>query len=179
MSHVFRIQKEKPAVRCDICHQADCFDATTGNCTRCAGISLKLKGEGNLPGLPEYAQTASRLTTKLLEFGLIMVGGLIPLQCFLEDLRIHNQTACLLISLFFFTLVGWLGMGQFLRRGNGLFLQQWRPAKLAHLTLGFYFCVALPAFLGAPACKAPWLQSSFCEPNGLSRPLPPIGQPLS
>ncbi len=34
----FRITTEHPPRRCDICHQADCFDAATGVCSRCADL---------------------------------------------------------------------------------------------------------------------------------------------
>ncbi len=34
----FRITSESPAARCEICHQADCFDTATGACSRCADL---------------------------------------------------------------------------------------------------------------------------------------------
>lgn len=36
----FRVTAEHAPLRCDICHQADCFDAATGVCARCVGVSL-------------------------------------------------------------------------------------------------------------------------------------------
>lgn len=35
----FRVTAEHAPLRCDICHQADCFDAATGACSRCPGIN--------------------------------------------------------------------------------------------------------------------------------------------
>jgi hypothetical protein len=35
---VLTIKRELPAIRCEICHQADCFTPETAFCTRCAGI---------------------------------------------------------------------------------------------------------------------------------------------
>lgn len=34
----FRVTSESPATRCEVCHQADCLDVTTGVCSRCGGI---------------------------------------------------------------------------------------------------------------------------------------------
>ncbi len=34
------INRELPAMRCEICHQADCFVPETGVCTRCVGINV-------------------------------------------------------------------------------------------------------------------------------------------
>jgi hypothetical protein len=34
------VKRELPAMRCEICHQADCFTPETGVCTRCAGLTV-------------------------------------------------------------------------------------------------------------------------------------------
>lgn len=35
-----RINYEKKPIRCEICHQSDCFDSQRNSCTRCAQIDL-------------------------------------------------------------------------------------------------------------------------------------------
>jgi hypothetical protein len=45
------INRELPATRCDICHQADCFEPETGVCTRCLGVIPSL--QSNPSGVPD------------------------------------------------------------------------------------------------------------------------------
>lgn len=48
----FRVTSESLPARCDICHQADCFDAATGACSRCAGLVLEVLSEPSVdPGI--------------------------------------------------------------------------------------------------------------------------------
>lgn len=42
----FTVKTEFPAVRCDICHQADLFDAETGGCLRCGALVQQNAAEG-------------------------------------------------------------------------------------------------------------------------------------
>ena|SRR5215813_11068664 len=35
------VRAESFPIRCEICHQSDCFDAESNYCSRCAGIQLK------------------------------------------------------------------------------------------------------------------------------------------
>jgi hypothetical protein len=44
----FLVRQEKPAVRCEICHQVDLFNPETGHCARCATVTPSR--------LPEYPQ---------------------------------------------------------------------------------------------------------------------------
>ncbi|MEW6732042.1 MAG: hypothetical protein AB1489_12010 [Acidobacteriota bacterium] len=40
MNNKLKIRTESLPERCEICHQADCFDATTNHCSRCADITI-------------------------------------------------------------------------------------------------------------------------------------------
>jgi hypothetical protein len=79
----FLVRQEKPAVRCEICHQVDLFNPETGHCARCATVMP--------PSLPEYPQTvqnevvqtpprrgSSRQTGPGLAFGIaILMYGMV------------------------------------------------------------------------------------------------------
>ncbi len=47
-SHPLRIRNVTLATRCEICHQADCFDPESGVCARCSGLVV-LGADSNLP----------------------------------------------------------------------------------------------------------------------------------
>jgi hypothetical protein len=38
---VIRIKKESFALRCEICHQVDCFDPMANYCSRCEFVSIQ------------------------------------------------------------------------------------------------------------------------------------------
>jgi hypothetical protein len=42
-----QIKTESPPDRCEVCHQADCFDASRNYCSRCAGIARPAIISGN------------------------------------------------------------------------------------------------------------------------------------
>lgn len=63
----FSIQKERPPIRCEICHQPDQFNAQTGVCLRCEGLSISLNDTAqSQPVHPEG--------TGWLQFLLIFIG---------------------------------------------------------------------------------------------------------
>lgn len=39
-----KIKSESLAARCEVCHQVDRFNAETGHCSRCAGLSITIAG---------------------------------------------------------------------------------------------------------------------------------------
>lgn len=38
--HSFKIRSQKLALRCEICHKADCFDSINNYCTRCSSVAF-------------------------------------------------------------------------------------------------------------------------------------------
>lgn len=66
----FKIKKQSFAQKCDICHQADCFDAVNNFCSRCAELKELLASQQNIKVnlLTEFLQII-RIGVAALFFG--------------------------------------------------------------------------------------------------------------
>lgn len=75
----FRVKSETLALRCEVCHLADCFDPTTGDCARCSGIRLPETDSGSVPQLsdtrPPIIILAVRKISQLMLYCLYGIGG--------------------------------------------------------------------------------------------------------
>jgi hypothetical protein len=80
----FRVTAERAPLRCDICHQADCFDAVTGYCLRCEDIAIRLLGNDVSPGAsripvsePYPNLRAWWSISSPFVFSILMLGGVL------------------------------------------------------------------------------------------------------
>ena len=82
-----RIKGESEPVRCEVCHQADCFDAKMNECSRCKGLE-KLKIEQTIDLdyiLKDYSNDSFH---KLIGFIFIVAGLLFIVESFQYNLAI-------------------------------------------------------------------------------------------
>jgi hypothetical protein len=98
------IRGQKPALRCEICHQSDLFNPETGECRRCASLSLP-----NL--LQEFeshdAAVAERSAPGSLRFRLLMSGLCAGSVIAANHLLLSGApTVDALIAMFFFVAAG-------------------------------------------------------------------------
>jgi hypothetical protein len=88
---IFQVKTESPAVRCEICHQADLFNPATGQCIRCTHIPAALTAPqanqsspdqrpglfffGNIEHLTGWHLRNARIGsfTSILPFGVILI----------------------------------------------------------------------------------------------------------
>ncbi len=88
---IFQVKTESPAVRCEICHQADLFNPATGQCIRCTHIPAALTAPqagqfppdqrpglfffGNIENLTRWHLRNARIGgfTSSLPFGVILM----------------------------------------------------------------------------------------------------------
>lgn len=74
----FLVRQEKPAVRCEICHQVDLFNPETGNCARCARIISESPTEypqtvQTETVLPQPPRLSSRWSGAILALGAVVL----------------------------------------------------------------------------------------------------------
>lgn len=72
------VRRESLPARCEICHQADLFDAETGLCTRCEGVrpieGTPFPADFNLPQRPQ-GTGAAQFLLGAYAFMALMCGG--------------------------------------------------------------------------------------------------------
>lgn len=61
MGKTFSVVAERAPVRCEVCHQADEFDASSGRCERCAQLSIPEIAVHRPDTDPEYMRWKTKL----------------------------------------------------------------------------------------------------------------------
>lgn len=88
----FQIRSEHFPARCEICHQADLFDPETGECVRCAGISISVSADGSVPAKVGRGVLHRFRLLRLKTFSLLMVlVGSISMYLFVESIFLKPQ----------------------------------------------------------------------------------------
>ena len=72
----FHIKAEKPPVRCEICHQSDCFDPVQGQCLRCFE-AVNVLTQSPTPSITSLAGLVWKWALVGFVFGGLLGGGLI------------------------------------------------------------------------------------------------------
>ncbi len=145
-TEVLTVKRELPAMRCEICHQADCFTPETNFCTRCVGISAPLVAIGNFADLPTLPVprftlfedfTEEEVRIRLRALALVSVLGAFV---GVSDLRVITQVAPLLEAFLFLSLlVGIFAYGMV--RTKGIYF------SITNMMLcGLVFCLFLACF---------------------------------
>lgn len=91
-----KIRKEKFAVRCEICHQSDCFNPQTQYCSRCSGLRIPEETEflkptpqiENWQAVNIDEQFFGKINNVCIKVGLILgtVSAIIPcVKLMLQD----------------------------------------------------------------------------------------------
>jgi hypothetical protein len=100
-----KIKTETLAQRCEICHQADCFDPERNYCTRCAGVETEAASSLSKSG--EYIEAVNQARN-------VRTGGIVLLACLAATYllwgKINSSTGFIFlmsISLFLNSLKIW------------------------------------------------------------------------
>ncbi|MBI4851140.1 MAG: hypothetical protein HY819_04865 [Acidobacteria bacterium] len=72
MSNI-QIKGSSPPRRCEICHQADLFDANSNICSRCRNITLPPKNTSVKPDLQHYQEAPKVFTNLISSLGVISI----------------------------------------------------------------------------------------------------------
>ncbi|MEW6737097.1 MAG: hypothetical protein AB1489_37770 [Acidobacteriota bacterium] len=86
------VLRESLPMRCEICHQADCFDRTTGRCSRCSNLA------SHLTRFRRQAASHPDDASALQVFGALLLFGV---HLYFLPAFIHNRELALVIYLLF------------------------------------------------------------------------------
>ena len=145
-TEVLTIKRELPALRCEICHQADCFDQETNFCARCVGISAPLVPVGNFADLPvlpvprftvfeEFTEEEVRARLRTLAL-VASLGALVGVS----DFRAITGVMPLLEAFLFLTMLAGI-FAYSMTRAGGIYF------SITNMMLcGLVFCLFLACF---------------------------------
>lgn len=145
-TEVLTIKRELPALRCEICHQSDCFDPEANFCARCVGISAPLVPVGNFADLPVLPVprftvfedfTEEEVRTRLRTLALVAsLGALVGVS----DFRAITGVLPLLEAFLFLTMLAGI-FAYSMTRAGGIYF------SITNMMLcGLVFCLFLACF---------------------------------
>ena len=96
----FHIKAEKPPVRCEICHQSDCFDPVQGQCLRCLE-AVNVLTQPQTPSIASLAGLVWKWALVGFVFGGLLGGGIIFRACagyYVQRLEVYNSPCIVPLS---------------------------------------------------------------------------------
>ncbi len=102
-----RIRTESFPIRCEVCHQIDCFEPDQNWCSRCKGISAKPERSQKEFFIKITFNTTKEIISDLIKLGLISGGVVFLLLAFVSASATQSADAFLLAVLIL--IIGLIG----------------------------------------------------------------------